>query len=108
MVAHLGHRLAVSELAATSAATGHGTQSFPNDRVLRIRNGPMSSYHNPRSPPAPIRPGVRDLMPSKSPSEAVLESTVIVGSRLGPVFQLAVPANNLFWKRQAGSEPLTR
>jgi len=29
MVAHLGHRLAMSELAATSAA--NGTQSFPND-----------------------------------------------------------------------------
>ena len=73
----------MSELAATSAATllflaGHGTQSFPNDRVLSIRNSSMSVYHNPRFPPAPPALGVRDLMPSKSPSEAVPESTVIV------------------------------
>jgi|SRR5450631_2524535 len=81
MVAHLGHRLAMPELAATSAAppaslAGHGTQSFRNERVLRIRNSPMSVYHNPRFPPAPPALGVRDLMPSKSPSEAVPESIV--------------------------------
>ena len=57
---------------------GHGTQSFPNDHVLRTRNSPMSVYHNRRFPPAPPALGVRDLMPSRSPSEVVPESTVIV------------------------------
>ena len=73
----------MSVLAATRAAhhppslPGHGTQSFPNERVLTIRNSPMSVYHDPRFPPAPPALGVRDLMPSKSPSEAVPESVIV-------------------------------
>jgi hypothetical protein len=37
----------------------------------------MSLYHNPRFRPAWLALEVRDLMPRKSPSEAVPESTVI-------------------------------
>jgi hypothetical protein len=59
-----------------ASLAGHGTQSFRNERVLRIRNSPMSVYRNPRFQPAPPALGVGDLMPSKSPSEAVPESTV--------------------------------
>ena len=44
----------------------------------------MSVYHNPRFQPAPPALGVRDLMPSKSPSEAVPESTLSGHSARNP------------------------